>query len=84
MSENTAEHSIIRLQGHPGATALACKLVRQASRGALLKLHESAWYPYEFQKQPDPLDVDMIIRTLTELSRDRWAAQNLDWTFSGR
>ena len=23
---------------------------------------------YEFQKQPDPLDVDMIIRTLTELT----------------
>jgi hypothetical protein len=36
---------------------------------------------YEFQKQPDPLDVDMIIRTLTELtelSHDRWAVQDLD------
>jgi TnpA family transposase len=33
---------------------------------------------YEFQKQPDPLDVDMIIRTLTELSCDRGATQNLD------
>jgi TnpA family transposase len=26
---------------------------------------------YEFQKQPDPLDVDMIIRTLTEISVSR-------------
>jgi len=33
---------------------------------------------YEFQKQPDPLDVDMIIHTLTELCRDRSAAQDLD------
>jgi len=33
---------------------------------------------YEFQKQPDPLDVDMIIRTLTELSHNRWAVEDLD------
>jgi hypothetical protein len=41
------------------------------------KFHRFAWQHiklqgrYEFQKQPDPLDVDMIIRTLTEISVSR-------------
>jgi hypothetical protein len=49
-----------------------------------LKRYPVAWQHinlqgrYEFQKQPDPLDVDMIIRTLTELSPERWAVQDLD------
>ena len=33
---------------------------------------------YEFQKQPDPLDVDMIIRILTDISHNREVAQELD------